>query len=117
MRLIDQSHPIHHCCASRRIRDWLEDRGVAVNRKHTQLLTRRMGLVALYPKIDLRHRDHRAATLLTKAQDTRRLLPQSFRQRRRAANPQSRLSHCSNSGINFCLQRHLDVRPTNERFM
>ena len=50
MRLIDECHLQHPYYGSRRIRDWLDDRGRIVNRKRIQRLMRRMGLTALYPK-------------------------------------------------------------------
>lgn len=50
MALIDQAHLARPYYGSRRIRDWLEDRGHRVNRKRVQRLMRRMGLIALYPK-------------------------------------------------------------------
>lgn len=50
MRLIDECHLRHPYYGSRRIRDWLDDRGQIVNRKRIQRLMRRMGLTALYPK-------------------------------------------------------------------
>ena len=50
MRLIDECHLQHPYYGSRRIRDWLDDRGQIVNRKRIQRLMRRMGLTALYPK-------------------------------------------------------------------
>ncbi|MEJ2620730.1 MAG: IS3 family transposase, partial [Candidatus Thiodiazotropha sp.] len=53
MRLIDRCHLEHPYYGSRRIRDWLEDEGYRVNRKHIQRLMRTMGLVALYPKRNL----------------------------------------------------------------
>ncbi|HYW75522.1 MAG TPA: IS3 family transposase [Gammaproteobacteria bacterium] len=58
MRLIDQCHLKHPYYGSRRIRDWLEDQGHAVNRKRVQRLMRRMGLVAIYPKCNLSRRHH-----------------------------------------------------------
>jgi putative transposase len=53
MKLIDQGHLKHPYYGSRRIRDWLEDRGHRVNRKRVQRLMRTMGLVAVYPKRNL----------------------------------------------------------------
>jgi putative transposase len=50
MKLIDQCHLKHPYFGSRRVRDWLEDRGHQVNRKRVQRLMRTMGLVAVYPK-------------------------------------------------------------------
>jgi putative transposase len=46
MRLIDECHLKHPYYGSRRIRDWLEDRGHAVNRKRVQRLMRLMDLQA-----------------------------------------------------------------------
>lgn len=53
MALIDRCHLKHPFYGSRRIRDWLEDRGHRVNRKRVQRLMRTMGLVAQYPKRNL----------------------------------------------------------------
>jgi putative transposase len=53
MKLIDQCHLEHPFYGSRRIRDWLENRGEQVNRKRIQRLMRKMGLCALYPKRNL----------------------------------------------------------------
>lgn len=53
MALIDRCHLKHPFYGSRRIRDWLEDRGHQVNRKRVRRLMRTMGLVALYPKRNL----------------------------------------------------------------
>jgi putative transposase len=53
MKLIDQCHLKHPYFGSRRVRDWLEDRGHLVNRKRVQRLMRTMGLVAVYPKRNL----------------------------------------------------------------
>lgn len=58
-------HPYY---GSRRIRDWLEDQGLTVNRKRVQRLMRQMGLVALYPKRNLskRHQAHKVYPYLLK---------------------------------------------------
>ena len=53
MALIDRCHLKHPFYGSRRIRDWLEDRGYRVNRKKVRRLMRTMGLVAQYPKRNL----------------------------------------------------------------
>lgn len=53
MQLIDQCHLAHPYYGSRRIRDWLEDRGHQVNRKRIQRMMRTMNLVAQYPKRNL----------------------------------------------------------------
>ena len=53
MKLIDACHLKHPYYGSRRVRDWLEDRGHRVNRKRVQRLMRTMGLVAVYPKRNL----------------------------------------------------------------
>tara|TARA_B100000614_G_scaffold101443_1_gene91135 strand:+ start:589 stop:1413 length:825 start_codon:yes stop_codon:yes gene_type:complete len=53
MALIDRCHLKHPFYGSRRIRDWLEDRGHRVNRKRVQRLMRTMGLVVQYPKRNL----------------------------------------------------------------
>ena len=50
MRRIDEMHLERPFYGSRRIRDWLQDEGYAVNRKRVQRLMRQMGIVALYPK-------------------------------------------------------------------
>jgi len=50
MKLIDRCHLEKPFYGSRRVRDWLEDRGHKVNRKRIQRLMRTMGIVALYPK-------------------------------------------------------------------
>jgi len=50
MEWIDLCHLEHPYYGSRRIRDWLEDRGVAVNRKRVQRIMRKMALEARYPK-------------------------------------------------------------------
>ena len=57
MRLIDECHLERPFYGSRRIRDWLEDRGCTVNRKKIQRLMARMGLSALYPKRNLSRRN------------------------------------------------------------
>jgi len=53
MKLIDCCHLEKPFYGSRRVRDWLEDRGHKVNRKRIQRLMRTMGIVALYPKRNL----------------------------------------------------------------
>ena len=53
MALIDRCHLKYPFYGSRRIRDWLDDQGHAVNRKRIQRLMRTMGLTALYPKRNL----------------------------------------------------------------
>ena len=50
MALIDRCHLKHPFYGSRRIRDWLEDRGHRVNRKKVRRLIRTMDLTARYPK-------------------------------------------------------------------
>ena len=50
MRRIDEMHLKRPFYGSRRIRDWLQDEGFAVNRKRVQRLMRHMGICALYPK-------------------------------------------------------------------
>ena len=47
---IDEMHLQRPFYGSRRIRDWLQDEGVAINRKRVQRLMRQMGITALYPK-------------------------------------------------------------------
>ena len=56
MRLMDEGYLKHPYYGSRRIRDWLEDRGWLVNRKRVQRLMRQMGITALYPKRNLSRR-------------------------------------------------------------
>ena len=53
MALIDRCHLQHPFYGSRRIRDWLEDRGHMVNRKRIRRLMRTMNLTARYPKRNL----------------------------------------------------------------
>jgi len=53
MALIDRCHLDHPYYGSRRIRDWLEDRGHQVNRKRIRRLMRTMDLAAQYPKRNL----------------------------------------------------------------
>lgn len=50
MLRIDQMHMKRPFYGSRRIRDWLNEEGHDINRKHVQRLMRQMGIVALYPK-------------------------------------------------------------------
>ena len=50
MRRIDEMHLKRPFYGSRRVRDWLQDEGFAVNRKRVQRLMRQMGITALYPK-------------------------------------------------------------------
>ena len=50
MRLIDEVHTKYPFYGSRRIRDWLEDQGLKVNRKQIQRLMRLMRIQAIYPK-------------------------------------------------------------------
>jgi len=50
MHRIDEMHLKRPFYGSRRIRDWLQDEGHAVNRKRVQRLMRLMGITALYPK-------------------------------------------------------------------
>ena len=53
MRLIDRCHLELPFYGSRRIRDWLEDEGLLVNRKRVQRLMKTMGITASYPKRNL----------------------------------------------------------------
>lgn len=57
MRLMDECHLEHPYFRSRRIQDWLDDRGVRVNRKRIQRLMAKMGLCTLYPKRNLSRRN------------------------------------------------------------
>ena len=50
MRRLDEMHLQRPFYGSRRLRDWLQEEGVVVNRKRVQRLMRQMGIVALYPK-------------------------------------------------------------------
>ena len=50
MRRIDEMYLKRPFYGSRRLRDWLQDEGITVNRKRVQRLMRQMGLVAIYPK-------------------------------------------------------------------
>lgn len=50
MRLIDEEYTRHPFYGSRKIRDWLQEQGHAVNRKRVQRLMRRMGLQSVAPK-------------------------------------------------------------------
>ena len=50
MRLIDREYTAHPFLGSRRLTQWLIERGEAVNRKRVQRLMRLMGLEAIYPK-------------------------------------------------------------------
>lgn len=57
MRKIDECHLQRPYYGSRRLRDWLQDLGYAINRKKVQRLMREMGLTALYPKQNLSKRN------------------------------------------------------------
>ena len=50
MRRIDEMYLKRPFYGSRRIRDWLYDKGFTVNSKWVQRLMRQMGIAALYPK-------------------------------------------------------------------
>ncbi|MCP4448609.1 MAG: IS3 family transposase, partial [Myxococcales bacterium] len=50
MEWIDLCHLEHPCYGTRRIRDWLEDRGLNVNRKRVRRLKRKLAIEARYPK-------------------------------------------------------------------
>jgi putative transposase len=50
MRLIDEQYTACPFYGSRRMTEWLAQRGEEVNRKRVQRLMRRMGLEAIYPK-------------------------------------------------------------------
>ena len=50
MRLIDETYLSHPYFGSRRMSEWLRQRGVTLNRKRTRRLMRLMGLEAIYPK-------------------------------------------------------------------
>ncbi len=61
MRLIDQEYTAHPFLGSRRLTQWLVERGEEVNRKRVQRLMRLMGLEAIYPKpkLSVAGRGHR----------------------------------------------------------
>ena len=50
MRLLDEAHLQFPFYGSRRLSDWLGERGVKANRKRVRRLMRLMGLEALYPR-------------------------------------------------------------------
>ena len=50
MRLIDEEYTRHPFYGSRKMRDWLQRQGYAVNRKRVRRLMRKMGLVSVAPK-------------------------------------------------------------------
>ena len=50
MALIDREYTDHPFLGSRRMTNWLQNEGHAVNRKRVQRLMRLMGLEAVYPK-------------------------------------------------------------------
>jgi len=50
MRLLDREYTAHPFLGSRRLTQWLIERGEVVNRKRVQRLMRVMGLEAIYPK-------------------------------------------------------------------
>src|SRR5262249_60847463 len=50
MRLIDEQYTACPFYGSRRMTEWLTQRGEVVNRKRVQRLMRTMGLEAIYPK-------------------------------------------------------------------
>jgi putative transposase len=50
MRLLDAEYTRHPFYGSRKLTDWLRQRGEEVNRKRVQRLLRLMGLEAIYPK-------------------------------------------------------------------
>ena len=68
IKRIDQCHLEHPYSGSRRVRDWLEDEGHAVNRKRVQRLMTLMDRVALYPKrnLSLAHQAHKTSPYLLK---------------------------------------------------
>lgn len=68
MRQMDECHLQHPYFGSRRIQDWLDDRGMRVNRKKIQRLMAMMGLCTLYPKRNLSRRNqaHRVYPYLLK---------------------------------------------------
>lgn len=50
MRLIDEEYTRHPFYGSRKMRDWLQRQGHAVNRKRVRRLMRKMGLASVAPK-------------------------------------------------------------------
>src|SRR5581483_2415931 len=50
MRLIDEQYTAHPYYGSRRMTEWLVERGEEVNRKRVRRLMRIMGLEAIYPR-------------------------------------------------------------------
>jgi len=50
MRLLDEEYTRHPFYGTRKMRDWLQRQGHAVNRKRVQRLMRRMGLESVAPK-------------------------------------------------------------------
>jgi putative transposase len=58
MRLIDECHLKLPFYGARRIRGWLADRDLIVNRKRIQRLMRTMGLTAIYPKRNTSKANH-----------------------------------------------------------
>ena len=50
MRLIDEEYTRHPFYGSRKMRDWLQRQGYAVNRKRVRRLMRKMGLASVAPK-------------------------------------------------------------------
>ena len=59
MRRIDELHLEHPFAGTRMLRDWLNEEGHAVGRKHVATLMRRMGIEALYRKPNLSRRNAR----------------------------------------------------------
>src|SRR3954463_5649524 len=61
MRLIDEQYTAYPFYGSRRMTEWLTQRGEEVNRKRVQRLMRVMGLEAIYPKprLSLAGRGHK----------------------------------------------------------
>lgn len=59
MRRIDELHLEHPFAGTRMLRDWLNEEGHAVGRKHVATLMRRMGIEALYRKPNLSRRNVR----------------------------------------------------------
>jgi putative transposase len=56
MRLIDEEYTRHPFFGSRKMRDFLQRQGYAVNRKRVRRLMRKMGLVSVAPKPNTSHR-------------------------------------------------------------
>jgi putative transposase len=61
MNMIDEIYTDHPTWGSRKIRDYLRNQGIRMNRKRLQRLMRKMGITAIYPRKRLSrpHPDHK----------------------------------------------------------